>query len=326
MRKRSRYGLIVSASVLVSVMGITRGHAGLTIRAEGGQNVGGLTFELKQVPLPVPRQEYRYSLCLGRPIPPGTPAPPCLPTTTLTVKNAAAASIVFQTAPATFLPRGLKLDANGVLSGKTDVDLSQAVIRVCARQLNAESCGPIGFGKTPPPQQVANVKKDGKVDPTIGTGVAGANGAGPAGTGGAGPAATGGGGTGGGGLGTAAKVVAGVTAGVAAGLAGWYFAESLAPIDDVPLVGSPSTSSPTSTPTPTPSTTGQCTSTRQCILNLSGGCGSCAGTVNGPCNYFGTQPLGTEGSSCNQGVPCARGFSCNNGRCRSGSNNVCPVQ
>lgn len=78
-------------------------------------------------------------------------------------------------------------------------------------------------------------------------------------------------------------------------------------------------------PAPPPSA-GQCISTRSCTINLNGSCGSCAGTVNGPCNWTSPTPLGTENSVCSQGVPCARGFSCNNGRCRSGSSNACPVQ
>jgi hypothetical protein len=200
----------------------------------------------------VPGQEFRFSLCTGAVVPPGAPSPVCHPTTTKTIGGGVPASYVFSPAPATFLPRGLKLDAHGVLSGKTDVDLNNAVIRVCVRQLNAEFCRPIGIGHVVPAEHAANVRKDGRVDPAIVAGAASASGAGPA--------ATGGGGTGGRGLGTGAKAVLGVTAGVAAGLSGWYFAQSLAPVDDPPPVLPP--------PPPPPPPGTSCSFQSGCILDV----------------------------------------------------------
>jgi hypothetical protein len=78
------------------------------------------------------------------------------------------ANYVFNTGP-TFLPRGVTLDGNGILSGKTSVDLSTVAVHICVLQLNeTPSCSDLGFGT-----QTAKVAPKGSHAPAL-VGVLGA--------------------------------------------------------------------------------------------------------------------------------------------------------
>jgi hypothetical protein len=66
---------------------------------------------------------------------------------------------------------------------------------------------------------------------------------------------------------------------------------------------------------------GECYSSRNCIVNvMSPGC-MCGGSLNAGCDWTGG--VGGTGDGCGGGMPCRAGLSCNNGRCE-GSSGRCP--
>jgi hypothetical protein len=71
----------------------------------------------------------------------------------------------------------------------------------------------------------------------------------------------------------------------------------------------------------TTTASGECYSSRNCIVSvMSSGC-SCGGTLNAGCDWTGG--VGGTNAACGGGMPCRAGLSCNNGRCE-GSGGRCP--
>lgn len=141
--------VLVAASLALSI-----GWAG-TLRSSAAQSPAGgaLRYEPEPLPLTKPGETFRFSLCENRKLLATDVSAPCNRSNVFKgISGGHNANFVFNTG-GTFLPRGLTLDGNGVLSGKTDVDLSQVPIHVCVIQLNeAAGCGNLQFGD--PPAQV----------------------------------------------------------------------------------------------------------------------------------------------------------------------------
>lgn len=71
----------------------------------------------------------------------------------------------------------------------------------------------------------------------------------------------------------------------------------------------------------TTTASGECYSSRNCIVSvMSSGC-SCGGSLNAGCDWTGG--VGGTNAACGGGMPCRAGLSCNNGRCE-GSSGRCP--
>ena len=142
--------VVVAASLALSIgfVGTFQSSSAQVPAAPGQAAAGGLSFKGTGMPLPPPGQAFRFSMCEGRTLRTDEVSVRC------TKSNADPdwlsgghnANYVFNTG-STFLPRGVTLDGNGILSGTTGLDLTKMVVHICVLQLNEEpSCGDMGFG------------------------------------------------------------------------------------------------------------------------------------------------------------------------------------
>lgn len=182
-------------SALLAVFALTAGLAGPFLMAQTVGSPGGLQFQPQVLsdaegnPPPGNRppaarldppagQDYRFSLCEGRPLRPGEVSRPCTRANAKTVKGGNDASYIFRTAFNSPLPTGVSLDPYGILHVAEGTRLDPASIRVCVRQLNVpESCGNVGLNRdpipeaAPPPDQGAGPRGEGEgIQPNQGVG------------------------------------------------------------------------------------------------------------------------------------------------------------
>ena len=129
---------------------------------------GDLSVNIAQMETPVKGQPFRFSLCSGASLAATTASGPChAAEAAKTVGGAAQNSlIVFRLQNGSFLPPGLHLNGDGVITGTTTADVSQLSVKICAIQVGGSgTCQPqtVGFngGKAaimrPPPAPAAAV-------------------------------------------------------------------------------------------------------------------------------------------------------------------------
>jgi hypothetical protein len=109
---------------------------------------GGISFKGTSMPLPPPGKAFRFSMCEGRELLPNEVSVRCTKSNAdpKWLSGGHNANYVFNTG-ATFLPRGVTIDGNGILSGTTGLDLTRTAVHICVLQLNeTPSCGDMGFG------------------------------------------------------------------------------------------------------------------------------------------------------------------------------------
>ena len=96
---------------------------------------------------------FRYSVCTGQFLRAGDPSPICNKSNAKSVSGGHNAPYVFSTGT-TFLPPGVHIDANGVLSGVVTADILNKPMIICVRQLN-EQANCKGLGKFTGIQSIA---------------------------------------------------------------------------------------------------------------------------------------------------------------------------
>jgi len=123
--------------------------------APGQAAAGGLSFKGDGMDVK-PGEAFRFSLCEGRQLKPEEVSVRCTKTNVNPkwVTGGHNANYVFNTG-STFLPRGVTLDGNGILSGPAGLDLAKTVVHICVLQLNeTPGCDAVGFG--PPKAEVTS--------------------------------------------------------------------------------------------------------------------------------------------------------------------------
>jgi hypothetical protein len=102
---------------------------------------------------------FRYSVCTGQFLRAGDPSPQCNKANAKSVSGGHNAPYVFSTGNS-FLPPGVHLDANGVLSGVVTPEILDKPMFICVRQLN-EQANCKGLGKFTGIQSIHNAGSTG---------------------------------------------------------------------------------------------------------------------------------------------------------------------
>jgi hypothetical protein len=100
----------------------------------------GLWWGLNTVGTQGATKPFRFSLCEGRYLEAGEVSRPCDPSRARTVAFGHDAPFVFSPGHNTFLPPGLSIDGNGILTGDDPERLANLDIPMCVRQLHVEQC------------------------------------------------------------------------------------------------------------------------------------------------------------------------------------------
>ena len=127
--------VLVAASLALSI-GLVGAFQSTAAQGQAGGGVLIYDPPVTGMTLPAPGQAIRFSLCEWRALEADEVSKPCTQSNSgKQIRGGHNANYVFNTGR-TFLPRGLTLDGFGVLSGKTDLDLSKLVLTTCVLQLN----------------------------------------------------------------------------------------------------------------------------------------------------------------------------------------------
>lgn len=104
--------------------------------APPSNGTANVSIKVAQMTTPVKGQAYQFSLCAGQPLAAGVASTVCHAADATGVNGASGNSIVsFKLQNGSFLPKGLHLDGNGVITGTTTADLSNVTVKICAFQI-----------------------------------------------------------------------------------------------------------------------------------------------------------------------------------------------
>lgn len=136
-------------------------------KPEAQKPATGLRADTFLEPSRVQGKTFRYSVCLGRVLQPNEASKLCNPQSAETMEDGKIVKTITggHQAPYAFqfrsLPKGMHLDGNGVISGKT-ADLGPGVYaRICVIQLNEDlGCKNVGLGSRPPAEPPDQAKSE----------------------------------------------------------------------------------------------------------------------------------------------------------------------
>jgi hypothetical protein len=144
------------AQAVAVIVALSLGASATAFQAPAVPAVGGptgLNLNVSQIPTPAKGQAVNFSLCSGATLGPNAASGPChAAEAAQTVSGAPGNSLItFRLQNGSFLPPGLHLNGDGVITGTTTADLSKIVVKICAIQVGAIGSNfncqgqPVGF-------------------------------------------------------------------------------------------------------------------------------------------------------------------------------------